>query len=85
VIGLLERAAGFARDDDPPCKLAKLEALLAQATADVAATAPLLAALLSIPTGERYPSRASARSGRRSARSRPSWSSWPAWLATARC
>jgi class 3 adenylate cyclase/predicted ATPase len=55
VIGLLERAAGFARDDDPPRKLAKLEALLAQATVDVAGTTPLLAALLSIPTDQRYP------------------------------
>jgi predicted ATPase/class 3 adenylate cyclase len=55
VISLLERAAGFARDDDPPQKLAKLEALLAQATADVARTAPLLAELLSIPTEGRYP------------------------------
>jgi class 3 adenylate cyclase len=55
VIAQLERAAGFARDDDPPRRLAKLEALLAQATADVAGTAPLLAELLSIPTEGRYP------------------------------
>jgi class 3 adenylate cyclase/predicted ATPase len=55
VIGLLERAAGFAREDAPDARLAKLEALLARATADVARSAPLLAALLSIPTGGRYP------------------------------
>jgi class 3 adenylate cyclase/predicted ATPase len=55
VIGLLERAAGFAREDKPDEKLAKLEALLVQATADVAGTVPLLAALLSIPTSDRYP------------------------------
>jgi class 3 adenylate cyclase/predicted ATPase len=55
VIALLERAAGFARDDDPPRKLAKLEALVAQATADVAGTAPLLAGLLSIPVDDHYP------------------------------
>jgi class 3 adenylate cyclase/predicted ATPase len=55
VIALLERAAGFARDDDPPGKLAKLEALLARATADVAGAAPLFAALLSTPTDGRYP------------------------------
>jgi class 3 adenylate cyclase len=55
VIALLERAAGFTRDDDPPRKLAKLEALLAQATADVAGAAPLFAELLAIPTAGRYP------------------------------
>ncbi|HEX6016309.1 MAG TPA: hypothetical protein VFY87_31790, partial [Geminicoccaceae bacterium] len=55
VIALLERAAGFARDDDPPEKLAKLEALLAQASADMALPAPLFAELLSIPTESRYP------------------------------
>ncbi|WP_418160169.1 AAA family ATPase [Benzoatithermus flavus] len=54
VIALLERAAGFARDDDPAQKLAKLEALLAQAAEGMAEAAPLLAGLLSIPTGTRY-------------------------------
>jgi CheY-like chemotaxis protein len=54
-IGLLERAAGFARDDPPGCKLAKLEALLARGTEGVAEAAPLIAALLAIPTGDRYP------------------------------
>ena len=36
-------------------RLDKLEAVLAQATNDLGEAAPLLAALLSLPTGERYP------------------------------
>ncbi len=55
VIDLLERAAQFARDDAPSQKLDKLEALLAQATADVIGAAPLIAALLAIPVNGRYP------------------------------
>ena len=55
VIAHLERAAGFRRDDTAEQRLDKLEALLAQATNDVSAVAPLLADLLSVPTGERYP------------------------------
>jgi class 3 adenylate cyclase/predicted ATPase len=55
VIDLLERGAGFARDDSPLEKLDKLEALTAAATRDVAGAAPLLAALLSIPIAGRYP------------------------------
>ena len=51
----LERAAGFARDDTPAAKLDKLEALLAQGTERVGEVAPLLAAMLSIPTDGRYP------------------------------
>jgi tetratricopeptide (TPR) repeat protein len=51
----LERAAGFRREDTAAERLDKLEALLAQATSDLGEAAPLLAALLSIPTGERYP------------------------------
>jgi class 3 adenylate cyclase/tetratricopeptide (TPR) repeat protein len=51
----LERAAGFRREDTAAQRLDKLEAVLAQATNDLGAAAPLLAALLSIPTGERYP------------------------------
>ncbi|TIS47560.1 AAA family ATPase [Mesorhizobium sp.] len=54
VIGLLERAAGFAADDLPGVRLNKLEALLALSTEDVAAV-PLLAALLSLPADDRYP------------------------------
>jgi hypothetical protein len=36
-------------------RLDKLETVLAQATSNLGAVAPLLAALLSVPTGERYP------------------------------
>jgi predicted ATPase len=45
IIDILERAVGFVRDDTPPEKLDKLEALLTQASQDVAGVAPLLAAL----------------------------------------
>jgi predicted ATPase len=51
----LQRAAGLRRDDRDEQRLDKLEALLAQATNDLGAAVPLLAALLSIPTGDRYP------------------------------
>ena len=51
----LERAAGFRREDTPEQRLTKLEALLAQAINDVSEVAPLIANLLSIPTGEQYP------------------------------
>src|SRR5216683_917790 len=51
----LERAAGFRREDTDELRLAKLEAVLAQATNDFSEVVPLLADLLSIPTGDRYP------------------------------
>ncbi len=55
MIGLLERAAGFAADDSASQRgLDKLEALLALSSDDVAAVAPLLAALLSLETDARY-------------------------------
>jgi class 3 adenylate cyclase/predicted ATPase len=54
-ISQLERAAGFERDDGALLKLDKLEALLGQSSQAVAHDAALLAALLSIPTGDRYP------------------------------
>jgi class 3 adenylate cyclase/tetratricopeptide (TPR) repeat protein len=54
-IAQLERAAEIKPDDPPDRRLDKLEAALAKATAHVAAVAPLFAALLSIPFGERYP------------------------------
>jgi class 3 adenylate cyclase len=50
----LERAAGFRREDTADERLDKLEVVLSQATVDPDETAPLLAALLSLPTGERY-------------------------------
>jgi class 3 adenylate cyclase/predicted ATPase len=51
----LERAAGFRRDDTDRQRLDKLEAILAQGTNDLSEAVPLLAELLSIPTGGRYP------------------------------
>ena len=53
VIAQLERAAGFKAHDTPEQRLDKLEVLLAIAP-PVQAAAPLYAALLSIPFGERY-------------------------------
>ena len=50
----LERAAGYRREDTVDQRLDKLEAVLAQATNDLGEAAPVLAALLSLPTGERY-------------------------------
>ncbi|HVI65604.1 MAG TPA: adenylate/guanylate cyclase domain-containing protein, partial [Bradyrhizobium sp.] len=54
-IAQLERAAGFKADDTPEQRLDKLEAILAMDASRVQAAAPLFAALLSIPFGERYP------------------------------
>jgi class 3 adenylate cyclase len=51
----LERAAGLRRDDTDEQRLSKLEAVLAQATDDLSEAVPLLADLLSIPTGDHYP------------------------------
>ena len=55
VIDQMERAAGFQPEDTADTRLDKLEAVLAQATEGVAAVAPLIAALLSVPAGGRYP------------------------------
>ena len=55
VIRLLERAAGFTRDDRPEARLDKLVALLSQATEALGEVVPLVAALLGIETGQRYP------------------------------
>jgi len=54
-IAHLERAAGFHRDDTAEQRLDKLELLLAQATDRSDEAVPLIAELLSIPSGERYP------------------------------
>ena len=71
IIAQLERAAGFAPDDAPEAKLAKLEALLGQATEQLDEAVPLIAALLGHPDGRALPgARTSARSARSSARSR---------------
>src|SRR5262245_19766272 len=51
----LERAAGFRREDTPEQRLDKLEVVLRQGTNDLSEVAPLIADLLSLPTGDRYP------------------------------
>jgi class 3 adenylate cyclase len=54
IIDQLGRAAGFARDDPPAAKLAKLEALLAR-TAPPDEDVAFLADLMSLPASERHP------------------------------
>src|SRR5215813_4105870 len=54
-IAQLERAPGFQADDTTEQRLDKLEAVLAMGASQVQPVAPLFAALLSIPFGERYP------------------------------
>jgi class 3 adenylate cyclase/tetratricopeptide (TPR) repeat protein len=54
-VAQLERAAGIHSPDTSEQKLDKLEAMLALGTQQVDNAAPLIAALLSITTGERYP------------------------------
>jgi class 3 adenylate cyclase/tetratricopeptide (TPR) repeat protein len=54
-IAQLERAAGFKADDASEQRLDKLEAVLAMSASRIEGVAPLFAALLSIPFGERYP------------------------------
>jgi class 3 adenylate cyclase/tetratricopeptide (TPR) repeat protein len=51
----LERAAGFRREDTADQRLDKLEAVLARGTRDLNEAVPLMADLLLIPTGDRYP------------------------------
>ena len=54
IIEQIEFAAGFAREDTAEQKLDKLEAMLVGSQAQRAESAPLFAALLSLPT-DRYP------------------------------
>src|SRR5437868_4659943 len=54
-ISQLERAAGFRRDDTDQQRLDKLETLLAEANVDLREAVPLIADLLSVPIGDRYP------------------------------
>ncbi|MDA9433181.1 adenylate/guanylate cyclase domain-containing protein [Bradyrhizobium sp. CCBAU 51627] len=54
-VAQLERAAGIRSHDTPEQRLDKLEAMLALGTRQVARATPLIAALLSIPTGDRCP------------------------------
>jgi len=53
-IAQLERAAGFKADDTAEQRLVKLEAILTVGASRIETIAPLFAALLSIPFGERY-------------------------------
>ena len=55
ILDQLERAADLKKSDSAEVKLDKLEALLSQGSREVARAAALLAPLLSIPTGHRYP------------------------------
>jgi class 3 adenylate cyclase/tetratricopeptide (TPR) repeat protein len=50
----IERDAGFRQDDPPGERLVKLETLLAQAADNVLTVAPVFAAMLSLPIGDRY-------------------------------
>src|SRR5258707_4986536 len=54
-IAQLERTADFKADDTSEQRLDKLEALLAMSASRIEGVAPLFAALLSIPFGQRYP------------------------------
>jgi class 3 adenylate cyclase/adenylylsulfate kinase-like enzyme len=51
----LAHAAGFAADDRVEQRLDKLESLLRQGVEDITQAAPLVAALLGVETGDRYP------------------------------
>jgi class 3 adenylate cyclase/predicted ATPase len=55
IIGLLERAAELRRDEPPAQQLDKIERLLALATEGAHEDAPLIADLLGVSAGERYP------------------------------
>lgn len=54
-IAQLELAAGFRREDTAETRLDKLVSVLALANKELSEAVPLLADLLSIPTGDRYP------------------------------
>ena len=54
-IAQLERAAGFRRDDTAERRLDKLEAVLSQGSNDLREAGSLIAHLLAIPSGDRYP------------------------------
>jgi class 3 adenylate cyclase len=55
IIQQLKHAAGFHADDSVAAKLDKMEAMLALSAANVMEVAPLFAALLSLPSEDRYP------------------------------
>ena len=54
-IDLLEQGLGLKPGDDPEAKLVRIERGIARAGLDVPEVVPLIAALLSVPTGDRYP------------------------------
>jgi class 3 adenylate cyclase len=54
IVAQLERAAGFASHDEAADRLVKLEALLAQGAEQLDEAAPLVGALLGVPTDDRY-------------------------------
>jgi len=55
VIDLMQRALRWRREDSSEAKLDKLERALAPYTVSLPDAVPLLAALLSVPVGDRYP------------------------------
>jgi len=55
LIEQLQHAAGFERADPPEAKLDKLETLLVRGTDRMDDEVPLVAAILGVPVGERYP------------------------------
>ena len=55
IIDHLRRAAGLNSDDPPEKQLDKLEAMIGLTKPQVSDIAPLFAALLSLPSGDRYP------------------------------
>jgi predicted ATPase len=77
-IDQFERAAGFAREDRAEQKLDKLQAILAGSLRQVAESAPLFAALLSLPTARYPPLKLSPQKQRRH------WKGSPAESSTAR-
>ena len=81
-----ERAAGIAPQEPPDAKLDKLEKVLGLATDRVSEVAPLIASMLSIPTGT--PLSAARTSRRRSSaarRFRRCSIRWRAWPRRSRC
>ena len=79
-VAQLERAAGIGPQDNTGQKLDKLEAMLSLGTQQVATATPLIAALLSIATSERYPALGLVRcssGARHSPRCSISLRAWP--------
>ena len=84
-IAQLERAAGLRREDTAEQRLEKLEAVLAQGTNDLSQVVPLLADLLSIPTGDRYPPLDLTPQKRKEKTLKPKWRSSRDWRHVNRC